>query len=494
MMNNRGRNRKLKAGALALAVTLTLTGCLSNSDKKTSAGGVEREAQGSLKVAFFNEQAFYLQYGNAFQAMFPNVQLEVVPTDTVFSGDDPVAGMEKLLAEQHPDVLLVTEEQYAELAKKGLLYDLDAAIKQDEFDLGAFAPAVIDLLKARGGGKLYGLSPSFSSRALYYNKDLFDQHGIPYPTDGMSWEEAMRLAARFPVKKDGDDPLYGLFQPSQTTEAFELIRTIGEAKGLSYADTDAGTVTIDSPEWKEIIEAVVEGYKSGSISMPSQDGAMGGGAFSLQGAGGGKTFRIGGDSMRFMSGQAAMAIDDSMLMGLLGIGKTGGAGLSVRAAAPSGNGGGKGGPSPFKDIDWDVVSLPTDPSQPDVAGGISLENVFAINASSENVSVAWELLKYANGEQLARTNAMSSSSLSSRTAFKKQEEGKNLDAFYALGANSQILLQNLPEDFEASFGKLASEQIVKAAEEKATVDEAVQAMQTQGQQLLTEALASEGQP
>ncbi|MFB9275349.1 ABC transporter substrate-binding protein [Cohnella cellulosilytica] len=490
MRNNRGKIRKLKAGtgALVLAVTLTLTGCMAGGGKKPSAGGVGRDAQGSLKVAYFNEQAFYQQYGNAFQAMFPNVQLEVVPTDTVFSGDDPVAGMEKLLAEQHPDALMLTEEQYAALANKGLLYDLDAAIKQDEFDLDAFAPTVIDLLKARGGGKLYGLSPSFSSRALYYNKGLFDQHGIPYPTDGMSWEEAMQLAARFPVKKDGDDPLYGLFQPSQTTEAFELVRTIGEAKGLSYADADAGTVTIDSPEWREIIAAVVDGYKSGSISMPSsQDGGMGGG-ISLQGAGGGRTFRIGGDSMRFMSGQAAMAIDDSMLMMMMGIGsRTGGADVSVKAAAPAG----KGGPIQFKDIDWDVVTLPTDPSQPDVADGMSLENVFAINASSENVPVAWELLKYANGEQLARTNAMSAASLSSRTAFKKQEEGKNLDAFYALGVNAQILLQNLPEGFEASFGKLASEQIVQAADGKATVDEAVQAIQTQGQQLLTKALAGE---
>ncbi|MFC4600128.1 extracellular solute-binding protein [Cohnella hongkongensis] len=492
MLNS--QSKKAKAGALVLAAALTLTGCLPGGDKKSSPGGLDKDAQGSLKVAYFNEQAFFLQYGNAFQAMFPNVQLEVVSTESVFSNEDPVAGMEKLLEEQQPDALLLTQEQYAELAKKGLLYDLDAAIKQDEFDLEAFVPSVIELLKAEGGGKLYGLSPSFSSRALYYNKDLFDQHGIPYPTDGMSWEEAMQLAARFPVKKDGEDALYGLFQPSQTTNAFELIRTIGEAKGLSYADAEAGTVTIDTPEWKGIFEAVVDGYQSGSISMPSQDGGTGG-RVALMGAGGGRTFRIGGDSMRFMSGQAAMAIDDSMLMSLLGIGRqTGGASVSVSAAAPADAEGGKGEVRPFKDIDWDVVTLPVDPSQPDVAGGMLLENIFAIRASSENTSAAWEFLKYANGEQLARTNAMSATALSSRTAFKKQEDGKNIDAFYALEANVQPMLQNLPQGFEESFGKLASEHVVQAAEGTADLDEAIQAIQTQGQQLLTEALADEGQP
>ena len=82
----------------ALTLTVALSGC-------TSSGGdgaiktLDREDKGALKVAYFNEEAFFMQYGNAFQAMFPNVELEVVSTETVFNAEDPVAEMEKLLAE-----------------------------------------------------------------------------------------------------------------------------------------------------------------------------------------------------------------------------------------------------------------------------------------------------------------------------------------------------------------------------------------------------------
>ncbi|RKP56964.1 extracellular solute-binding protein [Cohnella endophytica] len=490
-MNRRLRKSGLWTGALAL--TLALSACTSSGGKEKSAiSKLDRKDKGTLKVAYFNEQAFFMQYGNAFQTMFPNVELEVVSTESVFNAEDPVAEMEKLVKEQQPDALYLTEDQYAKLAGKGMLYDLDAVVKQDEFDLDGFQPSVIELLKAKGSGKLFGLSPSFSTQALYYNKDLFDKYGIPYPTDGMSWEDAMRLAARFPAKKDGDDALNGLFQSSQTSNPFELVRTIGEAKGLTYADADAGTVSIDSPEWKSIFQAVIDGYKSGSISMPSDNGGAGGGVFRSMG-GGKMAISITPDSMRFMSGQAAMTIDGPMIMNLMGMETKIGAAGAVRSSKSTDSTTVKPMGSPFKKFEWDVVTVPVDPSQPDVTGNMSLDSVFSINAASENLSAAWEFLKYANGEQLAKTSAKSSPSLSARTAYKTQESGKNIDAFYALKANSQAILQTLPEGFAADFSQLAAEQIKQVVAGSATLDQALKEIQTKGQLLLTKANTSVGQ-
>jgi len=495
-------NRKWKIGALAgvLALVLVLSACSGTGGKSKSEGigELDREDEGTLKVAYFDEQAFYMQYGNAFQAMFPNVKMEVVALESVFNAADPVAEMEKLVGEQRPDVLYLTEEQYAALAEKGLLYDLDAAVKQDQFDLDSFQPSVIELLKTRGGGKLYGLSPNFSSQALYYNKDMFDKYNIPYPTDGMSWEEALQLAARFPVQKDGDEATFGLMQPSQTQDLFSLVRTIGEAKGLLYADADSGTVSIDSPEWKAIFQAVVDGYKSGSISMPSS-GSGGGGrgmALSVRGAGGGQTFSFGPDSMKFMMGQAAMTIDGSMLLEMMKM-NAGGEGarmsISVPAAGEGGKQGGEPKPRAIEGFEWDLATVPVDPSQPDVMGGISLGSIFAINAASENLPAAWELIKYINGEQLAKTSTMSSPTLSARTAYKKAEDGKNIDAFYRLGVNEQALLQSLPAGFADSFAQMASGLIKQVVEESATLDDALAQIQSQGQDMLTKADLAAGE-
>lgn len=484
-----------KMAPLCLAMTLSLSACTSGGNDKEGLAKLDREDKGSLKVAYFNDQAFYTQYGNAFQAMFPNVDIEVVSTESVFDSEDPVAAMEKLIDEQQPDVLYLNEDEYAALAKKGKLYDLDAVIKQDEFDIDAFQPSVIELLKARGDGKLYGLSPNFSSYALYYNKDLFDSNGIPYPTDGMSWDEVMKLAARFPVKKDGDESFYGLSQPSSADDPFDLIRTIGEAKGLSYADADAGTVSISSPEWKAIFQSVIDAYKSGSITMPgSGNGANG----PRQGQvmirrGGGTSISFGPDSMRFQGGQAAMTIEGPMVMDMMDMGSKLGGGVKIESSTKSSADGGdaKPGPSPFKSFAWDVVTIPVDPSQPDVDGSLSLDEVFSINASSENLSAAWELVKYINGEQLAKSGMKGPSALSSRTAYKKETDGKNIDAFYAHGANTQLLLQELPEGFADDFATMASDQIKKVVDGTETLDNALAAIQTQGQDLLTKAVVDE---
>lgn len=495
--------RRKRYAASLLALSLTLTACTSGGGKEEGAvGGLDREDKGTLKIGYFNEEAFYMQYGNAFQAMFPNLELEVISTEEAMSADDPVTAMESLIEEQQPDAVLLTEEQYAGLAQDGKLYDLDAAVKQDNFDLEGFLPSVIDLLKARGGGKLYGLSPSFSSQALYYNKDLFDKYGVPYPTDGMSWDDVLQLAARFPVKKGdnhasmdkagADDALYGLSLSMQTQHSFELIREIGEAKGLLYADSEAKTVSFDTPEWKAIVESVVDGYKSGGISTPASGGGGGGGGGGLmiRGMGGGKTtFSFGPATMRFMNGQAAMSVDGPMLMNMMGI--NGGGMRMATKAAGSGDGGAV--KAPGQDMNWDVVSIPTDPSQPGVTGSMSLDNIFAINAASENLPAAWEFLKYANGEQLAKTSAKSSPALSARPAYKNDASGKNMDAFYNEKINEQALLQEntLPEGFAQSFETMAAEQIDQAAQGGQSVDDALKAIQSQGQDLLTKALADE---
>ncbi|XID95985.1 extracellular solute-binding protein [Paenibacillaceae bacterium WGS1546] len=484
---NRRRIKSTGMAVGALTLTVALSAC-APSGGSGSIDKLDRNDKGSLKVAYFNENAFYMQYGNAFQAMFPNIELEVVSTESAFMAEDPVKEMERIVAEQQPDVLYLSEDQYAALAGSGLLYDLDAVVKQDEFDLNEFLPSVIDLLKARGGGKLYGLSPSFVSQALYYNKTLFDQYGVPYPTDGMSWEDAIRLAARFPAKKDGDDALAGLAPPMSMGDSFGLIRTIGEAKGLAYADVEAGTVTIGSPEWKEIFQSVIDEYASGSIAMPS-DGAGGkGGTLAIRGAGGGNvSVSFGGDGPNFLSGNAAMTIDGPMLMSMMEMASSATfRSLEKSSEEDSANDAPPGLAMP---VDWDVVTVPADPSQPDVAGGMGLDSVFSIHASSDSIPAAWEFLKYANGEQLAKTGAKSSPALSSRTAFKKEADGKNVDAFYALGADSRALLQTLPTGFAESFSKLASEQIKRVVDGAASLDDALQTLQTQGQDLLTKAIA-----
>jgi len=50
---------------------------------------------------------------------------------------------------------------------------------------------------------LYGLPKYLNAVVMFYNKDLFDRFGVPYPKDGMTWDEVYDIAVRMTRTVDG---------------------------------------------------------------------------------------------------------------------------------------------------------------------------------------------------------------------------------------------------------------------------------------------------
>ena len=86
----------------------------------------------------------------------------------------------------------------------------DTMTEDEKFNKETLIPGLLDYMKEMGGGKLYGLSPSFYSQVIFYNKDMFNKYGIPLPEDRMSWEKVFELAQRFPTDGAKDKRVYGL--------------------------------------------------------------------------------------------------------------------------------------------------------------------------------------------------------------------------------------------------------------------------------------------
>ncbi|MDF2671310.1 MAG: hypothetical protein K0R67_3616, partial [Paenibacillus sp.] len=142
----------------------------------------------TLKVQVFHRDTFMRQYGEAYVIKHPNMTIEAIET----MGMSTTESDSKVQA----DVLYLPITAYRQMAQEGLLYPLDAFIQKDRYDLEAFRPGIIPFLRESEGGKLYGLAATFSGQAIYFNKDLFNRYSIPYPTDQMSWEQLLQLAAR----------------------------------------------------------------------------------------------------------------------------------------------------------------------------------------------------------------------------------------------------------------------------------------------------------
>jgi multiple sugar transport system substrate-binding protein len=102
------------------------------------------------------------------------------------------------------------------------LLDLTPYIAKNNVDLSDMDPAILAAYKEGFGGQVgipFAIYPSF----LYYNKDLFDEAGLPYPPhkvgdkyDGKdwNWDTLTELAKKLTVDKAGNDATASAFDKS----------------------------------------------------------------------------------------------------------------------------------------------------------------------------------------------------------------------------------------------------------------------------------------
>ncbi|GGG75993.1 ABC transporter substrate-binding protein [Paenibacillus radicis (ex Gao et al. 2016)] len=456
----------MKQFVLVMAVLTVLSGCSFGGDKGKA------DEQQTLRVMYYEESSFYQQYGMLFTALFPNINIEVISTSKVRPEEGQEQDYTKLMNEfiekEQPDILMIDTSQYEKMATDGKLYELDGFIEKDKYDTEGLVPGMVDYLKEMGGGKLYGLSTSYSSQALYYNKDLFDKFGIDYPKDKMSFNELIQLAKRFPTDGSDKERIYGL-KMGYSDNLFDIASTLAGAQNLAFFNAGKKEMTINTPAWKGIFEMALDAVNSKALYFESAN-QMNGGSY--------EDYLLGNP---FISGRAAMTLDGSYVMQQL-----------------------KQAQDYLKEKDqekliknWDLVSVPVDPANPEYSSMINFYNIFAINNAAANKEAAWTFIKYITGDDFARVTSKSNNfgGFPIRTKYLNNDENRNLAAFYALKPSVNNMYKDydkLPQNFYMEFNGTAQTELQKVKEGKATLDETLLKLQTVGQGLLDK--GDSGQP
>ena len=146
----------------------------------------------------------------------PNVTIDL----QTYGYDDYFTQMTaKVSGGQAPDVFELDYQNFVSYAKKGALMPLDDILTKDGIDTSIYNDMALKAFSA--DGVQYGVPDSFSNVVLIYNKDLFDQAGIDYPTDDWKWEDAMAAAEK--IRALGDN-IFGYYHPS-TSSIRPLSRT-----------------------------------------------------------------------------------------------------------------------------------------------------------------------------------------------------------------------------------------------------------------------------
>lgn len=194
----------------------------------------------------------------AFEAEHPDIKVEV---ETIGYDDYFTQMQTRVAGGTAPDCYELNIENFAAYANKGLLAPIAGVDVSglNETALGAF----------NVGGTQYGLPESFSNVVLIYNKDLFDQAGIAYPT--ADWTQDDLQAAAEAIRALGEN-IFGIWQPITYNEVFKVVAQYGG----SLLNADKTEFTINSPENIKAVQALVDRVLVSNVQPNSvQQGGMG---------------------------------------------------------------------------------------------------------------------------------------------------------------------------------------------------------------------------
>ncbi|MFC4305238.1 ABC transporter substrate-binding protein [Cohnella boryungensis] len=409
----------------------------------------------TLKVVYYDQNMFNRDYGELFASRYPNIDVEVLPI-TYYSNsqNNGVDSISQYILTNQPDVVLLRDIDLIELSRKNELVNLSFLIKEEKYDLSTMLPSVIDLIKELGDGDIYGLAPTFENTALFYNKDIFDQAGVDYPVDNMTWKDVLLLSQRF----NGNESAYGFYKGKNSSLFNFVIKRVGYLSGINFYNAKDKKITLNTPFWKSVFEQVIEGYRNKSLFLDTNQEIKSRYKFSEE-----SDIAIG--SNLFVKGKAAMTIDSIAFVSDIEKAQQ-----ALKNSTP---------------MNWGVVTTPVDPLNPAETTAFHLSQLFAINAKSQNIEAAWELIKFINGEEWAKLKSKSSSVLLTRFENMKEMYGYNIEAFYKLKPNGRFYNSDgLPDAFYKEFNAFGNDEIFKVIQGTSTIEDALIAIEKNGQVIL----------
>jgi multiple sugar transport system substrate-binding protein len=418
-------------------------------------------------------QWFRQQYTELYQFSHQNVEIEVVPfvdysqmryqTEPAEMPDEAESLKQLLTGPNPPDVVVFDLTLLRSSVEENLLMQLDPLIAEDKFDTSDIVPAVLEGIRNAGDGVLYGLAPSFTSSALFYNKKFFDDSNVP--RDGMTWDEVFDLA-RLVSSGEGNDRKYGFSFNRWSGDPFYDMRVYTETLGLRMIDENGEKMTVgNSAQWEKVFSTIAKLNADKIVpqpidwSQPRDDW----GPFADD---------------RFLSGDLAMVIAEYGYINQL---------LDANRNAEKIKG--------FEPIDWDVVTVPVHPEAREYGTSIYLSGVMAINAKAQNPDDAWDYIKFMNSEELAKLKGYNSYDLVSRKSYIKPKEGLNYNvaAFYQLLPAPPVDEYKVINKYNLwPVQQMGSELLQEVIKGNKTSKEALTEWQTRGDQQIKELKANAG--
>lgn len=357
--------RKFAAAGLAIVMATTMfTGCGKSNDVQTGEGGTV-----TLRFATWDD-AELLDNQQKCVDRFNESQDKIKITLEAYGNDFDTKITAGMGSGDAPDVMYMWDYP----TYSGSLEPLDSYIEKEGAEYKDNFYEALWPYNSKDGS-VYGIPVSMVTSCLFYNKDIFDQAGVAYPTDDWTWNDLQTASNEIQQKVDGVKGFsFGMKTQPYTYEMYLW------SNGTSYVDQDGN------------LQGNINSKESVDVFKMFQDMAKDGSAYAAESG-------VGSD---FLSQKTAMYVDGTW---------------PIQQLKKEG-------------VSFGLVQIPKFEGKDT---SISVVNTCGISISkdSKHKEEAWEFVKYWTGEELNKERIETElPALKSVVASEKLEEDENSAPFY----------------------------------------------------------------
>ena len=242
--------KRMAALTLCMAMVASMTACgTTKTDTASNEGGNEGYSVDEIKINIWdnNQKDGLQEIADDWTAKSGvKVSIEVVDWDNYWTLLEAGASGGEM-----PDVFWMHSNTAQMYMENNILLDLTSYIEEDDtIDKANYYEGVWNLYNS--DGKQYALPKDHDTIALLYNKAIFDEYDVEYPTDDWTWVDMYEAAKTITEGSNGD--VYGMAMNTSNNQDgwYNVVYDYG---AQIITDDHKGT-TIGSDEGKAAMEMV----------------------------------------------------------------------------------------------------------------------------------------------------------------------------------------------------------------------------------------------
>lgn len=231
---------------LVICVSIALiAGCgagqkgTGSSTPENASEGTSKEPPITISYGLWDKslQPIYRKIADEFEKAHSNitVNVDVSPWNEYWTKLEAAATGGTL-----PDVFWMNGPNIVRYAEANILMPIDDRLAKDNVDMTNYPQSLVKLYTVEG--KNYTMPLFWDTAALWYNKEIFDNAGVPYPDDTWDFEKLKEVAAQL---TDKSKDIYGIAAKMHNQGVY--YNTILQAGGFVISE-DRKTSGFDKPE------------------------------------------------------------------------------------------------------------------------------------------------------------------------------------------------------------------------------------------------------